>query len=294
MRLIGDYINGNYTVKIFDDGTKVRETNEDEFKAKFPESMDVKITNYCDMNCPMCHEGSTTEGKHGDLLNVDFINTLHPYTELALGGGNPLSHPQLIEFLKICRSKRIIVNMTVNQKHFMNEQEYIQLLIDHKLITSLGVSLTNVTDEFIKTIQQYPNIVLHIINGMIRIEDLKKLYDKNIKVLILGYKQFRRGIVNYKNNGENIEDLKAELYNELENAINHLKAVSFDNLAIKQLEVKRLMSQEEWGEFYMGDDGKFTMYVDLVEQKYARSSISEKRYDLLNNIDDMFEIILKE
>lgn len=294
MKLIGDYINGNYTVKIFDDGTKIRETEEDEFKAKFPESMDVKITNYCDMNCPMCHEGSTLEGKHGDLLNVDFINTLHPYTELALGGGNPLSHPQLIEFLQICRSKRIIVNMTVNQKHFMEEQEYIQFLINHKLLTSLGVSLVNVTDEFINTIQQYPNIVLHIINGMIKVEDLRKLYDKGIKVLILGYKQFRRGILNYQNNSKNIEVFKNELYNELENAINHLKVVSFDNLAISQLEVKRLMSPEEWNEFYMGDDGKFTMYVDLVEKKYARSSISEKRYNLLKNIDNMFEIILNE
>jgi len=294
MRLIGNYINGNYKVKIFDDGTKIRETEANEFKAKFPECMDVKITNYCDMNCPMCHEGSTTEGKHGDLLNVNFINTLHQYTELALGGGNPLSHPQLIEFLKICRSKRIIVNMTVNQKHFMDEQKYIQFLIDHKLITSLGVSLTDVTDEFINTIQQYPNIVLHIINGMIKVEDLRKLYDKNIKVLILGYKQFRRGILNYQNDSKNIEMFKTELYNELENAINHLKVVSFDNLAIKQLEVKRLMSQDEWNEFYMGDDGKFTMYIDLVEQKYARSSISEKRYDLLDNIDNMFEIILNE
>lgn len=128
MKQIGSYINGNYSVKIFDDGTKIRETEQESFKAEFPECMDVKITNQCDMNCIMCHEGSTNDGKHGDILNVEFINSLNPYTELALGGGNPLSHPNLIEFLKICRKKRIIVNMTVNQKHFMEQQEYIKML----------------------------------------------------------------------------------------------------------------------------------------------------------------------
>ena len=54
------------------------------------------------------------------------------------------------------------------------------------------------------------------------------------------------------------------------------------------------MSEEKWNEFYMGDDGKFTMYIDLVKKEFARSSISEKRYSLLENIEDMFKIILNE
>ena len=40
------------------------------------------------MACEMCHEKSTTKGKHGDILNQDFISTLYSYTELAIGG-NP-------------------------------------------------------------------------------------------------------------------------------------------------------------------------------------------------------------
>ena len=41
----------------------------------------------------------------------------------------------------------------------------------------------------------------------------------------------------------------------------------------------------------MGDDGTQTFYSDLVKKKFARTSISEKQYDLLDNIDDMFKII---
>ena len=294
MKEIGSYINGNYNVKIFDDGTKIRYSKEDEFKAKFPECMDIKITNYCDRNCKMCHENSTIEGKHGDILNVNFINTLNPYTEIALGGGNPLSHPDLVQFLKICRSKRIIVNMTVNQIHFMNNLNFIDMLIERKLIHGLGVSLVSATDDFFNELNKRNNTVLHIINGLINEETLNKLYNKNLKILILGYKQFRRGIDLYNKDFIEIETNKLMLYNNLKTLIEKSKSVSFDNLAIEQLKVKRLMSEEEWNEFYMGDDGKFTMYIDLVNKQFAKCSISTQRYDLLDNINDMFEVILKE
>ena len=294
MKEIGSYINGNYNVKIFDDGTKIRYSKEDEFKAEFPECMDIKITNYCDRNCKMCHENSTIEGKHGDILNVNFINTLNPYTEIALGGGNPLSHPDLVQFLKICRSKRIIVNMTVNQIHFMNNLNFIDILIERKLIHGLGVSLVSATDDFFNELNKRNNTVLHIINGLINEETLNKLYNKNLKILILGYKQFRRGVDLYNKDFIEIETNKLMLYNNLKTLIEKSKVVSFDNLAIEQLRVKRLMSEEEWNEFYMGDDGKFTMYIDLVNKQFAKCSISTQRYDLLDNINDMFEVVLKE
>lgn len=86
MKLLGTYKNGNYITSIFNDGTKIRTTNDDEFIAAFPENIDCKITNYCDKGCPMCHENSTVNGKHGDILNVKFIKSLHPYTEMAIGG----------------------------------------------------------------------------------------------------------------------------------------------------------------------------------------------------------------
>ena len=53
------------------------------------------------------------------------------------------------------------------------------------------------------------------------------------------------------------------------------------------------MSQEEWDEFYMGDDGSMTYYIDMVEQKFSRSSTADfyKRYDLLDSVDEMFKKI---
>lgn len=235
-------------------------------------------------------------GKHGNILKQKFVETLHPYQEVALGGGDATSHPDLIPFLHKLKDRKVIVNMTVNQLHFEQKQELIKKLVDEKLIYGLGVSLVNPTDEFISLIRKYPNAVIHVINGILKPSDVEILSDKNLKMLILGYKQLRRGGDWYGEDHENITVKQMWLKENLESIIEHFKVVSFDNLAIEQLEVQRLMSQEEWDEFYMGDDGSMTYYIDIVEQKFARSSTADfdKRYDLLDSVDEMFKKIVSE
>lgn len=296
MNLLGFYKNGNMRTRIFSDGTKIRETEDDEFIPDFAENMDIKISNYCDMGCKFCHEGSTRNGKHGDILNQKFIETLHPYQEVALGGGDATSHPDLIPFLHKLKDRKVIVNMTVNQRHFEQKQELIKKLVNDKLIYGLGVSLVNPTDEFISLIQQYPNAVIHVINGILKPSDVEMLSDKNLKMLILGYKELRRGGDYLYKEFKSITVKQMWLKENLQNIINHFKVVSFDNLAIEQLEVQRLMSKEEWDEFYMGDDGSMTYYIDIVEQKFARSSTAnfDKRYNLLDSVDEMFKKIVSE
>jgi MoaA/NifB/PqqE/SkfB family radical SAM enzyme len=232
-----------------------------------------------------CHEDSSVDGVHGDIMNHKFVETLMPYTELAIGGGNPLSHPDLIPFLEKCKKLKIICNLTVNQSHFVSQHEMIVKLLDEKLIYGLGVSVTGDVTDILEDLNKYKNIVLHTICGVMSVENYKKLYDKNLKVLILGYKHFRKGITFYS---DTVEKNQRDLFEELPEMIKHFKVVSFDNLAISQLDAKRLMSQEKWNEFYMGDDGKYTMYIDGVNNHYVRSSVSTVRKDLLDNIKDMF------
>ena len=86
------------------------------------------------------------------------------------------------------------------------------------------------------------------------------------------------------------------LHENLADIVEKFKVVSFDNLAINQLNVRRLMSDYEWNEFYIGDDGNFTYFIDMVERKFAKSSTAafDKRYDLLDSVDDMFQKIVSE
>lgn len=296
MELLGAYRNGNYRTLIMDDGTKIRRTNDDDFIPHFAENIDIKITDKCNMNCPMCHEGSAENGKHGDIMNEKFIDTLHAYQEVAIGGGDITTHPDLIPFLQKLKDRKVIANITVNQIHFEQKQDLIKKLVDEKLIYGLGVSLVNPTEKFISLVKQYPNVVIHVINGILKPSDVEALQNNNLKMLILGYKQLRRGTDWYVEDHENITARQMWLKENIGNIYDKFKVVSFDNLAIEQLDMRRFFTDKEWEEFYMGDDGNFTYYIDMVERKFAKSSTApmDKRYDLMDSTDDMFKRIVAE
>ena len=295
LKLLGTYKNGNYSVKILSDGTKIRETNADEFIPSFAENCDVKITDKCDGGCPFCYEGCTSNGRHGDILNYKFLDTLHPYTELAING-NDLSHPDLVPFMRKMREKKIILNMTVNQIHFERHFDTIKEWIDNGLIYGLGVSLKEPTDEFVEKVTQFPNAVIHVINGVVSVPDLIRLAGYNLKILILGYKNLRRGESYYEQNDEIVnalqEDLDQYLFPQIINN-DWFKVVSFDNLAIKQLNVQKHLPKSAWEEFYMGSDSEFTFFIDMVEGTFGKNSLASdnERFAIMNSIDDMFEKI---
>lgn len=75
------------------------------------------------------------------------------------------------------------------------------------------------------------------------------------------------------------------------------KVISFDNLAINQLEVKSLMNPKQWEAFYMGDDGidgsltSSSMFIDAVEGTFAINSCSMDRYLLMGTIEGMYTFL---
>lgn len=293
------YKNGNYTVMLdLDTGTKIRYNNEDKFIPEFPESMDILISKRCDIGCSMCHESCTPTGAEADIMSSSFIDKLHPYTELALNGNSPL-HPDLVPFLKKCKNLKLIPSLTVNQKTFIENVDLLYELCNEKLIYGLGVSLNDVNDEFIKEVKKFHNAVIHIINGIVTIEQLAALANNNLKILILGCKQFGRGIDFFSYHGYHglqVMCNQNNLYNQLHEIIDDgwFDTVSFDNLALEQLDVRRLMSDDEYSRFFMGNDGKFSMYIDMVNMKYGKNSTSTVRHDITDNIIDMFNIVRNE
>jgi hypothetical protein len=290
-KLLYEYKNGNYNVKIYKDGTKIRENDLDYFDASFPESMDVKITNCCQNNCVMCHENSTPDGIHGNL-NHKFLDTLKPGMEIAIGGGNPIEHPDLLNFLNNLKDNDIIANMTLRDTDVLKNTELVIELLNKNLITALGISCSDVK----KTLQcvdilESDNIVIHLICGIVSMNELRQLVNKNLKILLLGYKKNTgRGKLHYQNN--KMIDLRINMLKSLlSDIIPFFKVVSFDNLAIEQLSVKTLLSKEQWDEFYMGNEGQHSMYIDLVKEQFAMNSTAELRHGLLDDLEDMFDII---
>ena len=289
------YKNGNYTVHFnLDDGTKIRENELDNLTPAFAENCDVTISTKCDGGCDFCYMGCSPDGKHADILSPKFLDTLHPWTEIAING-NDLSHPDLIPFLEKMKVKNVIVNITVNQIHFERHYDFLKVLKNKELFYGLGVSFRRSNSDFIEMVKSFPNTVIHVINGLITPQDMAALQDNNLKLLILGYKKLGRGGEYYEEHKFEVEKNMKWLYDNLDELINHFYVTSFDNLAIEQLNVRRVLTDEQWQEFYMGDDSQFTFYIDLVNKKFAANSLApeNERYDLLDNIDEMFERIRK-
>lgn len=294
MKLLNSYKNGNVNVSIYEDGTRVLENDLDNFEFDFPLSMDVKITNKCPMGCAMCHEQSTPNGKEGDILNAKFVDTLHSGTEMAIGGGAVTSHPDLVAFLTKLKEKGIIPSITVHQNEYENNKELIKFLIDNELIYGLGVSFHHKDDELWEEILEYPNAVVHLIIGIHDKQVFDYLSEFNCKILLLGYKNFGRGKIYYETFDTVIDNNIQYLRDNLATYASKFKVVSFDNLSIQQLNVRNLLTTKEWDSFYQGDDGTATMYIDLVNEEFAKTSTSTKRYKLQDDIESMFDIIKEE
>lgn len=231
-----------------------------------------------------CHEKSSPDGEYGKILHHPFIKTLHSGTELALGGGAVTYHPDLIPFLEELKEQGVLPSITINQREW--EETKIDYLINNQLIYGLGVSFTNVDDEVWDKILSYPNAVVHLIAGYHSRDVFEYFANKGAKILILGYKNWGRGEDYFKNYSNQIKVRMRELKEILPTLFTKCKVVSFDNLSIKQLDIRTVIGEEKWKEFYMGDDGQYTMYVDMVKQECAKSSTSPDRFPLseFNNL----------
>ena len=306
--LIAAYKNGNYNVELYSDGTKIRFGEVNEFIPEFPENIDVCITKCCDGGCPYCYEGCTPDGKHGDIGAFGcygqfhlpkWMESLKPGTELALNG-NDLTHPMLTYCLEALHRNGIVTNITINQRHLAKNIYKLVWWQSCGWINGIGISVSDSNDESLyNNLSKLKNVVLHVIAGIFTMEDMMNLQSVSPKLLILGYKNVGRGVDYMKGKSDEINTNIEWLKINLPIMSQYFKVLSFDNLAIEQLDVKNSLffgNEEKWKTFYMGDDGTHTMYIDTVAGKYSKNSCmpAKKRYVIRNKTAiEMFNDIRK-
>lgn len=293
MKKIADYMNGNVHITLYDNGTRIMDSGDSNtFDFAFPTNVDMTITKKCDGHCGWCYLNCTESGKHADLTNWEFFNTLHKGMEMAINL-NDMTHPQLNDFLYRMKDMGIVVNGTINQRHFEKHFDKIKNLVDNGLLHGIGVSLSNPTKEFISLVKQIPNTIIHIINGLFTTADYIALSNNGLKLLILGYKDIERGTEFLKRFESSVKDNMDFLYSILPQMIKEFAIISFDNLAIEQLMVRDLLSDDEWALCYQGNDGTSTFAIDLVDGVFGMNSMADKehQYPIMDSIDDMFDKI---
>ena len=240
-------------------------------------------------------------------MNLPFVDTLTPGTEMAIGGGSALSHPDLIPFLEKLKSKGVLANLTVNQKELQIPKlgEKMKEILKKDLVHGVGVSLTDNTtfnDTVDEIFGDYPNLVVHTIAGILGKDDMKCI--KGRKTLILGYKDLhgRRAGDFYDKEKETVEkNIKVLTWN-LPYVRKITKLISFDCLAIKQLDPKKCLhiSDTDWNTLFQGDDydeqSCSTLYLDAITRTVARASthpLNDRPKFTNESIDKLFEMSKK-
>lgn len=303
--IITKYKNGNYSVILLDDGTKIRYTTDNEYHPEFPESIDIKLTNRCPYTCNFCHEDSKPDEKimtmqeiHNKLRKLQIPED----TELAFGGGALSTLPDIGTIM----FEQSFKNITINQKELNNEAFFntIWRISSNNIVSGIGVSFNDIKDK--KSIERLKElieidpakVVIHTIYGITTKEQYDFLYNDlhAQKVLVLGYKNFRRGKIYKDEHSNSILKNQKSFDENLNNYRDMFPTLSFDCLAVEQLDLKSKINKEDWNKYYMGDDGQFTMYLDLTKDEFAKNSASPRRYKIQpgQTIRDLFKIIREE
>lgn len=278
MNKIHEYQNGDFIVEIYDDGTKQRKTHVPiaTAKAAFPDSIDIKITNFCDKACIDYAENSVCAGNIANIIHNNLITDIKPYTEVSIIDCNPLAHPALVKFIEDLSAKHIDVNLTINQKLLVDDINNVGIvyeLVAKRLIRCLTIPLTDSTDTSLCPLRKvFSNIIVEVVNGIVTSTELDNLSNHDLSLMIVGFnKKVRTGCIRYNDHGidnatieANVKMLKDRLLSMPENAF---KTIGFDIIAAEQLNVKDLLNVTD---YYIHDDGKHSMYIDFVAGEYSK------------------------
>jgi hypothetical protein len=275
-------MNGNTSVTIYDDGTRVLEYPDEGLFLDFPLNVDVRVSERCAFGlnpktkksvCDFCHESAKTDGREGDLKFLyNHLTALPLTTEIAIGVNEVTD--SLLDLLKKLHADGYIVNATVNQgligKH--------EAILDH--IYGLGISYRHKKWGFAHPSYLAPNTVLHVIAGIDDFDEILEIVEQGLvkKILVLGEKDF----------GFNLGRVALTSENHLKWFRNISKlfgkaVISFDNLALEQLRIKRFFSEEKWEVFHQGE---YSIYINAVDGYFAPSSRSNKKTNW-RTVDDI-------
>jgi hypothetical protein len=272
--LLARYRNGGYEVALYADGTKSRLELDEAMPPRVPEQLDLKITGWCDAGCVWCHESATRKGRHADISQtLDYLRELPAGAEVAIGGGDPLAHPEFERLVRGLRAQGAVPSVTVNGRHLARHRAMLEDLTAAGCLFGVGVSY----HDQLPLDWEYPHLVVHLIAG-VHSPSVLDAAKRRLKVLLLGYKEHGRGrklfAVRSHETVANIEAWRREIF-----WIAHEHHLSFDQLAIEQLEPLRLFHDPAaFARRYMGVEGQFSLYVDAVTQTGAVSSYSDQRW----------------
>ena len=174
--------------------------------APWPELADISISNHCTKSCDFCYRDSKPDNSFMPLEDYEYLmkQLKHPYWgnvfQVALGGGEPLEHPDFLKIIDITLENRIVPNFTTNGKYFTNDL-IVKLKDKVGAVAISTLDIRTIDEEVIKNLKMHNikcnmHYVLNYHNVKQAIDILNGKYNKCLKdtnsIIFLTYKPLGR------------------------------------------------------------------------------------------------------
>lgn len=247
-------------------------------KSSFPELVDIKISDYCPYGCAYCYQGSTKQGKHASLEDIERIATelsIMGCFEVALGGGEPTLHPDFKEILELFYNKGIVANFTTRNVTSLLAEDSVLKEPFFKGHVAISVETGVGAESIMKKVREahgwdgMKRIVFHYVMGSTPLEEMAKII-RTGKTTLLGYKTTGFGS-NFKphdySNWRNVLDdlLKSE---------HRVHEIGIDTALAVQSDMSGIPPH-----LYYTEEGRFSFYIDAVKNTFAPSSFCPPEKD---------------
>jgi hypothetical protein len=253
------------------------------FKPQRPELMDLKITNNCDVGCKFCYQDSVPKGKHANFSNIlDVVKAMSDAEvfEVAIGGGEPTSHPKFIKILDKIKYHGMVANFSSKNYAYFTDARLEEL---KDKIGAIGISVSSVADAkkyvdittractklsntfFTSRLMMHYVLDQHPMSNLVEILNvLGQANEIKHHILLLGKKSGGRSDGNViDNTGWSI------LLNEYIKRNSLELDISIDTLMVNRYPYD-LKSIDK--EHYHSEEGRFSVYVDAVDKKFGKAS----------------------
>jgi radical SAM protein with 4Fe4S-binding SPASM domain len=209
----------------------------------WPINMQVELTNYCNLKCPVCPTGLGSLQRKPQAMDPAIFERLmdevgHYLLTMSLWAwGEPLLHPELADILRIAQNRGINTLLSTNGQN-LNDDNVLKALIDHPP-TYLIVALDGITDET-NTRFRVGAKLTPALDGVRELSRMKREKGKEFPVLHLRYMVMKHN------------------EHELPELVNFASRHHFDNLTIRTLSI--IDAPDDQHSIMKPDDERFRAY----------------------------------
>jgi organic radical activating enzyme len=269
-------------------------------KSTYPELVDLKITDYCGWGCKFCYQASTTKGQHAPIERLkDIFKTLSDKKvfEVAIGGGEPVEHPQFDELFILAKEYGITLNFTTYGVEWAKDPNHPVIVAMNKTRWAGGIGVSVHTKKDIEKVAKLQSYLTEnkVYQGKVMAQSvigatpmnataaiLEECISLDKPLLLLGYKTTGRG-ASFKKKADDkkavldiLNRAKSHVDSPLETSQWGYEKDRYFTLSVDTafLDIYKDILDEVAIPTVLrtSPEGKFSMYIDGVENTVAPSS----------------------